>query len=488
MKALRLLAWSMVACATALQPLEAQPVRPADFVKELDDGHYQKVLVDLAPVLAAHPNDPLLWTVRGLALRGLGKPGDSLASFEKALKADPTYVPALEGASETAYTSKDRRASGYLGRLLKLQPANKTANAMAGTLAYEQHHCAAAVGFFERSQQQIDPDEIAVSQFSDCLLQLNRADQAVRLLSRALSSHLGSANLSYNLAVAQLRDNRPAETIATLQTLSAAENSSADVLNLLASAQLAVGEFQEATVSLSKAISVAPELEGNYVDLAILCLEHQQNSQALEVAASGLHFIPTSWRLHTVHGIASSLLSQYEGAEADFERSLELEPLNSSAVAARSVLYTGTGQPAKAIAVLRQKLRSAAADPVLNYLLADALIRDGAEPAQPQFEEARKAVLRSLRGNPNSSDALTLLGKLYIKENSLEKAEQTLKRAVDCDPANRAALNQLLLVTRKLGKREESLRLADRLTALLNKERHAQPGIHTGDASGKASE
>ena len=487
MKARRLTG-SIAVCAAMLTSMRAQQARPEDFARELKDHHYQKVLVELKPFLAAHPNDPLLWTVRGLALRGLGRSSDSIVNFEKALKADPNFIPALEGASETSYGSGDPRAAGFLRRLLKLQPANETANAMAGTLAYEQHHCAAAVSFFETSQEQIYDNEIVASQFSDCLLQLNRADEAVRVLGRALSLHPGSVNLRYNLAVAQLKDNRPAETIATLQLLIGPGKSSASVLNLLASAQVTLGRLDQATASLSEAISLAPEMEDNYVDLGILCLENQQDLQALQIAASGLRFVQTSWRLYTVHGIASSLLSNYEDAEADFERSLQLEPLNSASVAARSILYAHTDQPEKAISALRQKLRSTPNNPMLNYLLADALIRNGGEPTKPQFEEARRALLRSLRANPNSSDALTLLGKLYVRENSLDQAEQTLKRAVDCDPTNRAALNQLLVVFRKLGRREESFRIAQQLTALLNKGGHGQPGEHTGDDFKKASQ
>lgn len=488
MKARRLFPWSIALCAAMLQPLAAQQMRTEDFAKELNNHQYQKVLADLETVLPAHPHDPLLWTVRGLALRGLGQSGDSITDFEKALQVNPNYIPALEGAAETAYDSKDPRAPRYVSHLLKLQPANETANAMAGVLAYEQHHCASALGSFEKSKEQTSRNEIAVSEFSDCLLQANRSGEAVRILTRALSFHPDSSNLRFNLAVSQMQDHRPEETLATLRPLSEAENSSADVLNLLAAAQIAVGKPQEAAVSLSKAISVAPAVEGNYVDLAVLCLENQQYSQALQVAASGLQFIPTSWQLYTVHGMASSLLSRYEDAEADFEKSLQLEPLNSGAVAARSVLYAHTDQPAKAIAVLRQKLRSSPADSLLNYLLADALIRGGAEPPSPQFEEARRAVLESLRGNPNSSNALTLLGKIYIKDHLLEKAEQTLKTAAARDPTNRAALNQLLVVSRKLGRREEAVRVTEQLTALINKQAHPQRGVHTGDDATKTSE
>src|SRR5689334_11080327 len=50
--------------------------------------------------LRTAPNDPRLWTLNGLALAGLGKRADAIASFQRALKIDPKYLAALEGASQ----------------------------------------------------------------------------------------------------------------------------------------------------------------------------------------------------------------------------------------------------------------------------------------------------------------------------------------------------------------------------------------------------
>jgi Flp pilus assembly protein TadD len=85
--------------------------------------------------------------------------------------------------------------------------------------------------------------------------------------------------------------------------------------------------------------------------------------------------------------------------------------------------------------------------------------------------EAQVALQRSLQVKPDAVEALALAGKLYIKENDLERASSVLKKAVNKDPENRAAMNQLLLVLRKLGRREEAAKVAERLTALVNRER-----------------
>ena len=56
----------------------------------------------LEPLLKAHPEDPSLWTLRGIALDGPEQTQESLDSFDKALSIDKAYLPALKGASQVA--------------------------------------------------------------------------------------------------------------------------------------------------------------------------------------------------------------------------------------------------------------------------------------------------------------------------------------------------------------------------------------------------
>src|SRR5690349_1623715 len=80
------------------------------------------------------PNDPQLWTLNGLALVGAGKRADALQSFQRALKIDPDFLPALEGASQAYYEAGSRRAVPLLTRILRLRPDEPTAHAMLALL------------------------------------------------------------------------------------------------------------------------------------------------------------------------------------------------------------------------------------------------------------------------------------------------------------------------------------------------------------------
>ena len=128
----------------------------------------------------------------------------------------------------------------------------------------------------------------------------------------------------------------------------------------------------------------------------------------------------------------------------------------------------------ESIALLREKVKKTPADPILNYLMADALMRQGAEPAQPEFSEAREALLKSLRAKPDFDKARAALGKIYLKSGETENAIREFRRAVKSDPTDRTALQQLLLALHKSGREQEAAAIALRLKTLLDEDRKAE--------------
>ncbi|HMV82312.1 MAG TPA: hypothetical protein PLD20_07760 [Blastocatellia bacterium] len=48
--------------------------------------------------LQKQPRDFQLWTVKGIALQGVGQPKESLTAFRRVLAVNPKFLPALQGA------------------------------------------------------------------------------------------------------------------------------------------------------------------------------------------------------------------------------------------------------------------------------------------------------------------------------------------------------------------------------------------------------
>jgi tetratricopeptide (TPR) repeat protein len=434
---------------------------------DISAHQFAKAVATLAPLLREHPQDPSLWTLRGLALEGLGQTRESLVSFDRALRVDGRYVPALEGAAQTAYTHGDPKAMHYLQLLLQLAPGNPTANAMAGALAYEAHNCDEALRYFTASGEAVYQSANALGEFADCLLKTDQLAHAERVLSQGLPLHPDNIQLKYNLAVAELRNRQPDQAVALLSPLATVQDSG--LLNLLASAYVQVNRPDDAFRTLEEAIRISPKVESNYLDLSILCLDHYQEQRSVQAATAGIARIPRAASLYLIRGVAYAQLGQYDKAEADFKAAARIQPDQPHSAIAMSFLYSDRQQVDKEKQLLLNQLKTTPEDAVTNYLYADLLIRLGAEPGQAAFELAKKHLALSLRSRPDSVEAQVLMGRILEQENDPTGALGHFERALTVDPDNQAALNQELLVLRKLHRYDEAGKVIEHLKSVLSK-------------------
>jgi len=73
----------------------------------------------------------------------------------------------------------------------------------------------------------------------------------------------------------------------------------------------------------------------------------------------------------------------------------------------------------------------------LQYLLGEVLIRSGAKAGDASFEEARTALEKSIKLNPNFPESRVALAKIYLKENQIEDAVHIWKKHVRSIPKTR---------------------------------------------------
>jgi len=124
--------------ATVLLGAQGGPPTIESVVQALrahDNERALRLSVELAD---ARPADPRVWTLKGMALEGLGRTTESLEAFERALEIDPNNRGALEGAAELEFRAGSPRALPLLERLVSLDPQDQTSHAMLGALAFKR--------------------------------------------------------------------------------------------------------------------------------------------------------------------------------------------------------------------------------------------------------------------------------------------------------------------------------------------------------------
>ncbi len=375
-------------------------VHGADSLQEaLRNKRYQDALALADAMLAHQQYDPKALTARGIALGGLGRKQESIAAFEKALRAAPKFVPALQGAIELTYRSRDQRAAGFLSRLLQISPENGVAQAMAGVLAFESGNCALAIQHFERGMTETATNAQAYPLYGACLL----------------------------------KTDRPADAVKVYETL----------------------------------LAHNPREERNYIDLAALYIQRNALEAAARVVDEGLRNLPGSARMYSMRGVIHAQTGRAQEAAADFNLANRLDAAQEYGAAGLGLLYTETKQTVLAISVLRDRLKKAPGDAMLNYLLAQAIVNEPVDAGSPPFHEARQALEKTLRAQPEFTKAHTLLGKLYAQVGENTKALEELELATKQHRNDRTALSQLAIVLRRLGRAKEAAAVLTELRQLV---------------------
>ncbi|HEX4308925.1 MAG TPA: tetratricopeptide repeat protein [Acidobacteriaceae bacterium] len=469
----------LLLAALAAHPAAAQAAGDAPLLSAMTAHRYGEAIAIADKSLQSRPRDPWLLTVRGMALEAQGDSAGALAGYDHALRANPTYVPALKAASQLSYRLHSPRAADDLRRLLAADPHEPAAHAMAGVLDYEAHRCEAAIAHFENARAVVVANETSAIEYASCLTEQHQAAAAVDLLQQVRGSFPDSRNVRYDLALAQMANG---ENAAALVTLAPAADDDPGILRLRASFEEQADQLDAAFRDLKQAVEMNPKDERNYMDMALLCLDHEQDQRAADVMTVGLRYLPDNAAFYTIRGIAYTQLSKTEDAEKDFSRAAELDPNNPFGQSAHTILYLQREEPEQARQSLQRQVRLHPADATANILLADLLLHQGAVRGQPEWEQAKAAVSRALKAKPDSVDALNLEGRIDFDENQYDTAHQVLDQARRLDPDNPTTLNRLLLVDRKLGQEDEAHVVAGRLRKLLSAEtRHNQDAMRTSE-------
>src|ERR1035441_8284246 len=207
------------AMLASVQPASGQASTIQNIGEALRASNYTADLQLIEPALRESPNDPRLWSMQGMALSGLRRAPEALASYKHALKISPDYLPALEGAAQIEYEADNKNAIPLLQQILRARPDDATSHAMLGTMDYKRGNCRDAVLHFDRSQSVLQSQPLALQQYGSCLAKVDRVDEAVAVFQKLVESNPTDAASRRRLAALQLTARRPKDAMATLQPL-----------------------------------------------------------------------------------------------------------------------------------------------------------------------------------------------------------------------------------------------------------------------------
>jgi tetratricopeptide (TPR) repeat protein len=428
-----------------------------------------------------------------MALTSLGQTREALKAFDQALALEPNYVAALEAAAQIEYNAGRSEASGLLEKLVGLDPHDQIAHAMLGALAFKRNDCGTAITHFDKSSEAISNNHLALAEFGACLVRANRPGDAIPVFGRLEQVQPDDWHSRYNLGLVQFLAHQYTDAIQTLKPLTDGASPNAGALNLLAAVYEANQQTPQAVAALQQATQLAPHEVNNYLDLAALSLDHGAFQVGVDVLTAALKMVPDSPALHIERGVLYVQMGQFNEADADFQKANSLEPAQNIGTVARGISLVQENELGRSLETVRERLKKAPNDAMLNYLLAEVLIRKGVRPGTPEFQEAKDAAQRAVRSKPDFALAYDVLSVLYLRAGQTSQAIDASRHALKADPEDSAAVYHLIVCLRKEGDTRELPQLVKKMaemstaarerTATVNRYKLVEEAAHSASST-----
>jgi tetratricopeptide (TPR) repeat protein len=276
-------------------------------------------------------------------------------------------------------------------------------------------------------------------------------EEAIPHLTAARGKVANEYAASFNLALCAVGTRRYSQAIGILNDLRSQGRDRAEVENLLAQAQVGNGQAGEAWIAFERAAAMSPQNEKLYLLVAEASVQQGEFSLGLKVVDAGLARLPQSARLHYQRALLLSDMDQFDRARADFALAGKLgQGSEMGYVAAAHEALLG-GNVAQAVEAARAGIGQGFAGPVLLTILAEALLRAGAAPGEPAFQEAQTALEKAVAGHESDPAAHIDLGKVYLAEGRIDEAIGQLERAQQIEPGQSAVYASLAKAYQRRG-------------------------------------
>jgi tetratricopeptide (TPR) repeat protein len=430
-------------------------------------GHqFDQALAIAQSSLQKNPGDYRIWTLQGIALSMKGDNPAALSAFHRALTLSPQYPAALRGEAQLLFQTGDARATPLLERIIKLDPADQTAQEMLALTQAKADNCEGAIKHFELSKDSIQSHAASLERYGYCLTRLKRFDQAIPVFEQLVAIAPDRSYARYDLALVQMLAGQKQAAVETLAPLIAAHTADPDVLGLASEADEAVGDTPNAVSLLRQAIVIEPANADFYARFASLCINHDSDQVGIDMLNAGLQRISNDPSLYVARGLLYSELAQYDKAEADFQTAERLNPAKGLSGLALGLAEVQSGHPDQALATIRSQLRTHSDDPSLHFLLAKVLMDQGPGVDSSEFKEALHEALTAVRLKPDLVAGRDLLAGIYIKSGQPKLAIEQCRLALETDPENQSAYYHLIMASRTEGNKAEIQELVKRLSAL----------------------
>lgn len=352
----------------------------------------------------------------GSIAHALGDRNSALASYDKALAAEPNHLDARLGRAGILLDMKrEQDAAKDIDHLLTNQASDPRGWYLSALLAERDGKQQAVKTAMVKITSLLDPVPIEYIRFRPQLLLLN-----------------GQAHY----ALGQREKAKPLfEAFQRVQPGS-------PVSKLLANILLAEGNHDQAIDALDQYLRVYPNDSQAMALLASAHMAKGRHARAASLMQEALRRKDEP-ELYTAYGLSLLGSGQSANALAQLETAYKKDPGQTQAAFALVGLYLRSGQPAKALTVAKALVARQPANPSFANLLgmAKAANKDAAG-ARAAYEQAEKL-------DPTLVSAKLNLARLEMSAGNLDRAASVLEAVLKQDERNTEAMYEMAVISER---------------------------------------
>jgi tetratricopeptide (TPR) repeat protein len=403
-------------------------------------------LIDLA--IGQDARNSLYHSNRGLALQGLGRFAEALASYDRALALRPGYPEALfnRAVSLQALARFEQALAGY-DRALAVRPDHAEALSNRGVVLHKLGRIAEAIASYERALATRPTFVEALANRGNALAELGRREEALASYERALAVRPDHADVLFHRG---------------------------GVLHEL-------GRSDDALESYERALTARPDFAEARFNRAVLLQAGARHEAALADYDRVLALRPDHAEAHGNRGAVLNHLGRLDEAVASYDRAIAARPDYADA-------WSNRGQALQALRRYEEALASCERALALRPDHAEAWSNRGVVlQVRRRFDEALASYDRALALRPDWPAALNNRANTLAELARFKEAREQYDRALAFAPDYaEAGLNRAFLLL-LLGEFEEGWRAYEwrRKTPTWTPRIFAQPEWAGENPSGK---
>ncbi len=309
----------------------------ADFaliMARMRDKQYDKALEAVATLEKKQPNTPVPHNLRGMILTAKNDLAGARASFEQAVKIEPSFFPAAANlASLDLRDNKPEDAKKRYDSVLAKDPKNYQAYiALARHAARYGGKKEDIIGYLQKGKAN-NPGAIPpVMALATYMIDNNNAKDAITVLQESLQQNLEKPELLDLLGMAFLKTNERAQALETYDRMLKQDPNSAALHYRMGELKLALRDEAGALGSFRRSAELQPKSLEPQIAMASVLLRQGKKVEARQIANTLQKELPNSPAGQILSGDLAMAEQNFAEASSAYKKALGVENSPQTAI------------------------------------------------------------------------------------------------------------------------------------------------------------